>query len=79
MLNLDIDWSGGWKRRRGETAFDRTIVIEADCTGSPNCAAAIHIERTNGGGEEIHLTPDEVLWTVEHLLSALELWKRERS
>jgi hypothetical protein len=68
----------GFLWRLGATAREREIGVEVGCTGSPNCAAAIHIRRTRSSDpnhaprwEEIHLTVDECRWVIEILTEAV--------
>lgn len=67
----------GFEWRTGQTARDREIGVETGCTGSPLCAAALHIRRTSSSDpkrapqwEEIHLTDAEVAWIIGVLTTA---------
>jgi hypothetical protein len=70
-MNLDKEWV--WLTN--VTARSRRIGIEAGCTGSSHCAAAIHIERPDGNraSQEIHLTTDEIKHVRKLLKAALRM------
>jgi hypothetical protein len=54
------------------------IGVELGCTGSPECAAAVHIRADYTKTKsltwaEAHLTEDEALWLISHLYESLNL------
>ena len=58
--------------RAGKTALNRRIGVGGDCDGSPDCAAEITIEHSDGSQwDEIHLTVDEAEWVIAKLCSAV--------
>jgi hypothetical protein len=66
-----------WVWIDGKTASEKRIGIEGPCSGSPHCAGAIHIERTDGSyaSQEIHLTPSEIRRIRKLLKASLRLHK----